>query len=165
MGCDRATLKIDEYETINGIDVPIDESGQYLDWKEINQENGTALALTDPYGALYFAVGNGECDDECDGDWTVFFDYAQLPDDRFVLDAVVNSESGGFIMGFSYSVVDPDEAYDTALSMVNAALEGVYINNVRHDTEGWNQDPYYFARCVKNAVEGGKDKVERICLT
>lgn len=148
MASDYSTHEIANWETINGTMVPLDKWGHYLNWNTVSEDKGTAQALTDPYGTRNFAVGNSEGDKECKGDWTVFFDFDELPDGRIVLHAVVNSESGGFIEDFDYKVVARINAADMAKDMVYAALEGVAENNVRHDTEGWNQSPCYFWRSV-----------------
>jgi hypothetical protein len=48
------------------------------------------------------------------------------------------------------------------MDMVFNALEAASLNEVEHDTEGWNQDPLYFARVVKSFVEKGHVSVPRI---
>jgi len=101
-----------------------------------------AAQLTSPYGALEWAIGNGD-DFHC-------FDYAFLPDGRVVLEATANSETGCFIQNAGYEVCTREEAPDVALGMVDMGLECLSTwEVVRHNKSGWNQDPYYFYRCVK----------------
>ena len=151
MGSDYHMQTIDRWETINGVEVPVSTWGAYLNHECINEDRTKALDLTTPYGILEYAVGNGECDEECDGDWTMFFDFAELPDGRIVLDSTCNSESGGFIMGVGYEVCTKEDAPSVALGMVALACDGVADNEVRHDSEGWGQDEYYFVRAVAAA--------------
>lgn len=102
---------------------------------------------TDPYGELLFAIGN-EDDFWC-------FDY-DGEGDVVRLHAVINSETGSFIMDAKKPVDLPKaEAADYALGLVDAAIVWCADNEVEHDEEGWNQDPYYFYRCVKNFADGG----------
>ena len=155
MSNDYHMNEIDKWETIEGIEVPIDEWGHYLNWTEVSLDKKQARELTSPYGTLHFAVGNSEGDEECDGDITTFFDYAELPDGRMILHSVINTESGGYIADGSYLVVAKEDAVNTAHCLVDDAIDTVNVNDVRHDTEGWNQDPYFFARSVENYVNGG----------
>lgn len=155
MGNDYHMRDIDSWELINGIEVPKDQYGHYLAWTEVSLDRKQARDLTSPYGTLHFAVGNSEGDEECDGDFTVFLDYAELPDGRIILHSVVNTESGSYIGDGSYLVVSREEAANAACIMCDDALEAVSANEVRHDGEGWNQDPYYFYRSVENYVNGG----------
>ena len=99
-----------------------------------------ATELTNPYGLLGYAVGNGD-DFYC-------FDYDFLPDGRVVLDSTINSETGCFIMGGDYEVVSPEDAPNVALGMVDQAITWACENGVKHTKKGWNQDPYYFYRSV-----------------
>lgn len=102
--------------------------------------------LTDPYGSLEFAVGSGD-------DFVCFDYYHDKARKRVLLHAVLNSETGSFIEDFqkpewiSYrqDVLAP---YRAAENLVNMALDWCADNTVEHDTEGWNQDPMYFARAV-----------------
>lgn len=144
---------IDHFETINGVEVPVDKWGHYLDWESVDEERETAATLTDPYHDMHWAIGNSEGDEECDGDYTIFFDFHELPDGRIVLHAVYNTESGGDIGDDAYNVVEKDCAIAVAQEMTDNAMEGIAINDVRHDSEGWNQDPYFFLRSVKAYVE------------
>lgn len=101
------------------------------------------IPMTDPYGELEFAVGSK--------DDFVCFDYA-FEEDKCILHAVLNSETGHFIQDFRYEVAAADDSpYKTAIVMVEEALDWCAANNVKHDKRGWNQDPYYFARAVKRA--------------
>ena len=156
---DYRYVEIDSWETINGVRVPKDRWGHYLNEDYIRGDE--ARQLTSPYGTLHYAVGNADCDEECDGDFTTLFDFAELPDGRIVLHSVVNTESGGYISDAEYLVVDPEAAYGTAMDMVYNAMEGVELNEVRHDSEGWNQDEFYFARAVQYHVEGRREFAPR----
>ena len=107
------------------------------------------LLPTDPYGALEFAAG--------DGDDFVCFDYHyQRGNKVLILHAVVNSETGSFVQNFIPPFVivtdDADKAYMEAYAMVCEALDWCVFNEVDHDFEGWNQDPFYFARAVRHTV-------------
>ena len=139
--------------------LPVDEEGHFLDrndmvlpsvpWQHpcFPIQKPLARTLTSPYGALHFAAGS-EDDFYC-------FDYAELPDGRIVLESVINSETGSFIMGADYFVCKPEDAARTAGHMVDTALDWMYSDPgcwVEHDKEGWNQDPFYFARAVANTV-------------
>jgi len=97
--------------------------------------------LTNPYGVLQWAIGNGD-------DFTCF-DYAFLPDGRVVLHATFNTETGSYIGDCSYEVVPALDAPNVAMGMVGEGIETTCMNEVRHTKAGWNQDPYYFYRCVK----------------
>jgi len=169
MGSDYNRIQIEKYEKIkneeNGVmvDVPIDQYGHYLDWEFTAHNDGCARELTSPYGILEYAVGNSEGDEKYDGDFTTFFDFAELPDGRMILHAVVNTESGGYIGDGEYVIVPKSDAPMMAEEMVANALDAVYMNEVGHDTEGWNQDPFYFSRVVKAYVNGDPTyRVERI---
>jgi len=160
MGSDHSAIEIDRWEKINNVDVPISQEGYYLDPDEISEDRTKALTLTDPYGVLSFAVGNDEDDDQ-DGDITIFFDFAELPDGRIALDSTINSESGSYIDKFLYEVVDPKDAAKAAQAMTDAALDVLFENGIVHDQEGWNQTPCYFARSV-HAHVNNTGPVDRI---
>lgn len=107
---------------------------------------------TDPYGQLLFAIGNG------DDFWC--FDYAVGTDGETMrLHAVINSETGSFIQDAEKPVEIPfDEAVAYAQHLVDDAVswmagEGI-DDPIEHDTEGWNQDPQWFVRCVEATVRG-----------
>jgi len=160
MGSDYNRIRIASWETINGVEVPLDEYGHYLDWESVSKDKSTAIELTNPYGLLHYVVGGGEeCEDE--GDWMTCFDFAELPDGRIVLDAVVNTDSGGYIGSAGYEVVTKEEAVCVAQNMVDSALDGLATNDLSHDQEGWNQSPCYFWRSVEAHV-AGEGPVERI---
>ena len=126
-----------------------------------------ATELTNPYGALEYAVGSGD-DFSC-------FDYAFLGDGRVVLSATVNSETGCFIESAGYKVVPVEEAPSVALGFVDQAVEWCGWNDVRHTVRGWNQDPYYFYRSVflrcadnppefsDNQIRKGGKRITRYC--
>jgi hypothetical protein len=148
MGSDYGTAKIESWETINGIKVPLGGSGEYLNWEEISEDGTKAQCLTDPYGVLMYSVG-GETLNEHRGDYTVFFDFAELPDGRIALDAVWDSESGGTIDGFAYEVVSREEATAAALALCDRALDACEFNEADIGT-----DPYAFARAVAEHCGG-----------
>jgi len=112
--------------------------------------------LTDPYGILEYAVGSGDdfiCFDYCVDD----------ADQRIRLHAVLNSETGSFIQDFDAPQWVPfDQAIDAAYDMVCAALDWAADNDVRHSRKGWNQDPFYFVRCVRNVIHPTGKPVPRI---
>lgn len=154
MSSDYGHLEIDGFDIINGVAVPYykGESSvmgtpchHYLDWNDIR--DGEARQLTSPYGSLSYAVGTGD-DFHC-------FDWAWLPDGRMILHSTVNSETGGFCDTASYEVVWPEAATEEAVNVAYAALDWLCEGGdrcMRHTTRGWNQDPFYFARCVARAV-------------
>jgi hypothetical protein len=148
MGSDYSDAKIGSWETINGIKVPLDGSGEYLNWEEVSEDGTEAERLTDPYGVLMYSVG-GEAINGDEGDYTVFFDFAELPDGRIALDAVWDSESGGTIDGFAYEVVSREEATAAALALCDSALESCHMNEV-----DIGKDPYAFARAVAEHCGG-----------
>ena len=163
MSSDYNYQNIARWEILNGIDVPLDEYGHYLDWRSVaSHDKSQAKELTSPYGLLKYAVGNSAGDEECDGDWTTFFDFAQLPDHRIVLHSVVSTESGGYIGDGEYLVVIPENAYRDAFDMVNNAEQGVLYNEVRHDEEGWNQTTCYFPRAIQSYLKDGHTCIPRI---
>lgn len=105
---------------------------------------------TDPYGHLIFAIGSDD-DFFC-------YDYAELEDGTIVLHAVINSETGSFIMDAEPpTVCSKAEAPVIALGLTDQAVDWMCDNEVEHDADGWNQDIYYFYRCVLNHCEGGTD--------
>jgi hypothetical protein len=126
---------------------PANEYGHLLDAFDKNSE-GEYRELTSPYGALHFAVGN-EDDFIC-------MDYATITgkdgENYIVIDATINSETGCFIESFDYGIVKAGEgAANFALSIVDRAIEWLYMDpdsQIEHDKKGWNQDEYYFYRCV-----------------
>jgi hypothetical protein len=112
---------------------------------------------TDPYGALEWAIGSG------DDFWC--FDYARDRERGLVrIHAVINSETGHFIMDAAEPVEVPEaEAVTIAQGFTDDAITWLFDSGdiVEHDTEGWNQDPTYFWRCLKADLEG-KDPPKRI---
>lgn len=118
---------------------------------------GTELPnITSPYGHLEFAIGTGD-DFYC-------FDYEVInagPRGRFVvLHAVINSESGSFIMDapYGYEVLpantmeEQSAAVRAAFGLMDQALEWCYDNDIKHSVKGWNQNPAYFPICVARAL-------------
>ena len=101
---------------------------------------------TDPYGKLEWAVGNG--------DDFVCFDY-HVEGEYVILHSVINCETGSFIQDFDSPVRVPrTEAVKQARGLVENALDWCANNDLRHSVRGWNQDPYYFVRCVRRDIEG-----------
>lgn len=145
MGSDYNRVAIASWEIIDGRMVPLDEHGHYLDWDTVSDDKSTAMELTNPYGILEYVIGG---EDEDGGDWMTCFDFAELPDGRIVLDATVNTDSGGYIGGAGYFVVSRINAVDTAKSMTENAIEGLIANELEHDEKGWNQSTCYFWRSV-----------------
>jgi hypothetical protein len=76
--------------------------------------------MTDPYGHLSWTIGDGN-DFWC-------FDAARLTDGRVVVHAVVNSETGSFIMDAAYEIVPASDALRAAQGVVDQAWEWVYDN-------------------------------------
>jgi hypothetical protein len=135
---------------------PMDKYGHLLDPQDDNgelvenwQETGTELFnLTSPYGFLNFAIGNG--DDFLCMDYTVI----DVDDGQYIiLDTVLNSETGSFIQGGGYEVLpvntlaEKREAIRTTYGMMDGGFE-----DVRHSVKGWNQDVWYWSRCVARAL-------------
>jgi len=116
---------------------------------------------TDPYGLLEFAVGS-EDDFWC-------FDYCWVENNTKIrLHAVINSETGSFIMDAQPpEEVEVERAVEAAEALVDAAISWCYDNDVEIDVKGWNQDPLYFVRDLKASIDFIKNrgkylKVERI---
>jgi hypothetical protein len=111
---------------------------------------GTELYnLTNPYGHLCFACGTG--------DDFICWDYARIHTvigDYMILDAAVNSETGGFIDGFGYkvmparSIAERHAVLTETNSMVDRAYDWMCAGDIRHSVWGWNQKPEYFRNCV-----------------
>lgn len=99
-----------------------------------------AKELTNPYGALHFAIG--------DGDDFFCFDYNVLDDGRVIVDCTINSETGSFIMSGGYEVVPLAEAPKVAMNFIDEAVSWCVENDVKISKKGWNQDYYYFYRRV-----------------
>lgn len=121
-----------------------------------------ADALCDPYGELEFAVGS-------DDDF-VCFGFSLLDDGRVYLDAVVNSETGSFIMGFETATVPRERAVSAARGMVDRSIEWAIADGAVGGMSAslslleWDQDPLYFVRCVEAAVSGSSEEVPRLDL-
>lgn len=150
MGQDYHYHEVKSIDDLTGY--PVDSYGYLLDPVYKNAE-GECRQLTSPYGALYYAIGNG--------DDFVCFDYAILDNcqdgkTRFVLDSSVNSETGSFIDKFEYEVCQLEEASNIALGMTDSAVDWCisdYENPIKHTKKGWNQDVYYFYRSVYTEIE------------
>jgi hypothetical protein len=163
MSQDYLMKKIERWETIADVRVPIDEHDHYLDWNEINEDKTEAKDLTSPYGALHYAVGfgNDKWDEELQdyvevdrGDWMIVWDFAELPDGRIILHGTCNSDSGGFIMLHEYIVVERDNAAATAFNLIDQAIDLCFecTDGETHDEKGWNQDPWYFVRALAGCL-------------
>jgi hypothetical protein len=111
---------------------------------------------TDPYGALEFAIGSA------DDFWC--FDYYLHQNGEVTLHAVINSETGSFIMDAEEPIrVPAAQAIEQAKRLTDSAIDWCYVDEpIEHDTEGWNQDPSYFWRAVQAAVIGNGYPVARI---
>lgn len=145
MGSDYSVVGIEAWETINGIEVPMDARGEYLDWRVILEGRREAQRLTDPYGVLQYGIG-GEAED---GDFTVWLDFAELPDGRIALDACWDSTSASTIDEFAYEVVSREEATGAAVVLCDRAIDCCFNNEVHP-----GEDPYAFARAVANRCGG-----------
>lgn len=148
MGSDYSNAKIESWETINGIEVPMDSSGEYLDWEEVSEDRTEARRLTDPYGVLQYGIG-GEATNEDEGDFTVWLDFAELPDGRIALDACWDSDSAGGLDEFAYEVVSREEATGAAVALCDRAIDCCFNNEVHAGA-----DPYAFARAVAEHCGG-----------
>lgn len=96
---------------------------------------------TDPYGHLMWCIGSG------DDFWC--FDYHEMPDGKIKIHAVINSETGSFIMNAEEPVIVPkDQAVAEAKRLVDEAVTWCVENEVEHDTKGWNQSPCWFWRSM-----------------
>ena len=94
--------------------------------------------MTDPYGHLHYAIGSA--------DDFICFDVERVESGLIRLHAVLNSETGSFIMNFEDPVEVPaSEAAAYAEGLVDRALDWCGENDVTHDRDGWNQEPEYFA--------------------
>lgn len=148
MGSDYSNAKIESWETISGTRVPKDGDGEYLNWEQVSQDGTEARRLTDPYGVLMYGIG-GESRGDDGGDFTVWLDFAELPDGRIAMDACWDSESGGTIDGFAYEVVSREEATGAAVALCDRALDACFDNGVHR-----GEDPYAFARAVAEHCGG-----------
>ena len=157
MSSDYSYQKIARWEGAN----PIDQYGHYLDASDTRDgRNGPeARELTSPYGSLEFAIGYGSEDDEPEiyekrGDWMTCFDYALITikgKRMVILHSTVNTDSGGYLGGGEYVVVSRSEAPSYAMGMCGQAADSVSEFGYEHDEEGWNADPWHFARAVAAA--------------
>ena len=145
MGSDYSNAEIKSWETINGIEVPMDARGEYLDWQDVSEDRTEARRLTDPYGTMQHSIG-GEGED---GDFTVYLEYAELPDGRIVMDACWDSDSAGTIDRFAYEVVSREEATGAAVTLCDRAIEACFNNEVHA-----GEDPYAFAHAVAEHCGG-----------
>lgn len=162
---DLGTSYVKSVDKLTGY--PVDEYGHLLNPKNPRTEEmhpewdkpGTELFnLTSPYGFLHFAIGTG--------DDFVCLDYRSITGkdgiDYMVLHATVNSETGSFIDRFEYVVTERSNAPAIAMEITLNALEWAHTDDGKHNKSGWNQDPYYFYRCVYLSVNPpAKDFSER----
>lgn len=157
MSDDYATLTVDGVDQRTGY--PKDDRGTLLNphdpWDnsliEGWDKKGTKLkVLTDPYGTLYFVIGNG--DDFLCMDYEVI-DSFNGSGKWIVLDASLNSETASFIQRSAYSILpvntqeEKEVAVNAAIGIMDYAFE-----DVRHSVKGWGQDVWYWARCVDRAL-------------
>ena len=137
--------------TVAGIDeltgFPVDQWGHLLDPEDVPDiSEGVELSnLTNPYGFLEFAIG--------DGDDFLCMDYNIINTDKktfLIVDSTYNSESSGYIGGVSYDVypINNDKEKIDALKSVNRMLWNNQDGEVRHSKSGWNQDERYFLRAI-----------------
>lgn len=150
-------IPFDQYEHALRYDELYDKGGELT----IKREQAVqARELTNPYGALEFAVG--------DGDDFVCFDHGTLPDGRIVLHATENSERQHYIDRFEYMLVNPEDAVRESILITERAVEwftGRETKNgrqLRMHIKGWNQDPYYWARSIWALVQNENHPVTRI---
>lgn len=111
---------------------------------------GTLLFnLTSPYGHLEYAVGTG--DDFYCFDYAIVKSMHQAPATFLILHSVINSETGSFIQDSEYRLIHEIDYDYQAIPMIDQALNWLTDDPdtpLRHSKKGWNQDPWYFARCV-----------------
>lgn len=138
--------------TVAGFDeltgYPVDEYGHLLNPIDTEVEvaiGESLLNLTNPYGFLNFAIGNGD-DFLC-------MDYSTIETskgDFLIVDSTYNSESSGYIGSVSYDVypINDDKEKINALKNVNLMLWTVGDGEAPHSKAGWNQDERYFLRAI-----------------
>ncbi len=149
---DLGTSRVEKIDERTGY--PVDRYGRLLDpyYPETGEKipgwdvPGAELCnLTNPYARLHFAVGNS--DDFWCFDYVVITGLKDLAQ-YLVIDATINSETGGFIENGGYAIISfADYNYD-ALGYIDSALEWMKINDQKHGRSGWGQDPWFFARSV-----------------
>lgn len=150
--CPTTGYPRDEYQHLLQT-TSLDDGDVIPDWFK----KGTKLPnFTSPYGHLEFAVGSGD-DFYC-------FDYEVTdagPEGRFViLHAVINSESGGFIMDapHGYEVLPVNTtaqqkaAVRAAFGLMVQAQDWCAHNDIKHSVKDWGQNPAYFPICVARAL-------------
>ena len=146
---DLGTSTVEDTDPITGY--PRDKYGHLLDPEGVSDiKRGTELHnLTSPYGFLEFAIGSGD-DFLC-------MDYATITTkdglNFIILHTTLNSETGSFIQGSGYEVlpIDTQEQKREALSAAIGMMDGGF-EDVRHSEKGWNQDVWYWARCIDRAL-------------
>lgn len=127
---------------------PVDQWGHLLDPSgagkiAIDQELPN---LTNPYGFLEFAIGNGD-DFLCMDYTTIRTTFGSI---FLIVDTTYNSESSGYIGGVSYDVhpINNDKEKIEALRDVREMLNANQDGEVQHSKSGWNQDERYFLRAI-----------------
>lgn len=135
--------EIFRWDTVAGVKVPVSRHGRYLNHEEIAKGRKKARRLTSPYRALRFVIGDTEN--------FICLDYAEFLDSQIIFDSAVHTPDS--VYDTAYEVVKRPDAVIEALSMVQVALNWCMTNKVKHNMSGWNQDPYYFLRCVAAAVK------------
>ena len=122
-----------------------------VDYKHPGKE--TDEHYCDPYGVLAWAVGS-EDDFIC-------FDYGIADDGTWHLASTLETDS--FIQAFDKEFACfPEEVIENAIGMIDRALDWCSDNQVELDIDGWNQDPWYFARIVKWELEETGEMPHRI---
>jgi len=99
--------------------------------------------VTDPYGNLYYVIGNEE-------DFVCLDYWVDCENDLVVLHAVVNSETGGFIQRFAYEITTCKNALDVAQGVIDHAFDWCAENGVR--VPCGNDDDVRFLEDLNNTI-------------
>lgn len=102
---------------------------------------------TDPYHYLTWCIGSA------DDFWC--FDFATCEETRTIrLHAVINSETGGFIMNAEEPTeVGFAEGVKKAQRLVDSAIDWCFDNEVTPDWDGWKTSEGAFVKAVSEAIE------------
>lgn len=159
MSSDYSVVKIVGISEETGY--PIDSDGHLAQIPHANWKIGEMTRqLTSPYGALTYAIGNGD-DFVCFEHAWIYKndDDMELPT-HIVLHATVNSETGSFIQGFDYQIIKLDHTLNVhSLEEVLGMIVLNYISRaedwccdcgpcITHSKSGWNQDQFYWYRYI-----------------
>lgn len=129
--------------------IPQDDQGHYKLNYDIELYN-----QTNPYGFLHYACGSSD-DFHCFDCKTI---EAGAKGKFIILDATLNSETGGFIVNAGYHVMpintdrEKIDVWCKACSMVDQAVDWCFDNDVKHSRRGWYQEPMYFAFSVAKSL-------------